>query len=186
MRENGGGMPRDPADVLCGREIDPHFLSRLHHDIRAALTANRDCLPLLTDVYNLIASVPHLRFYDLPRVAVDRVALNLRHRKAFVSNSISLHKFKLAIRRNHLLALKHEHIHTLLQAVIQAATDIAFRFHADILAYSHDTLLSRTNSFHTELNNLIAYANHELLHIHHDFKSAAKPILIHNTSFKLI
>ena len=186
MRENGGGMPRDPADVLCGREIDHHFLSRLHHDIRAALTANRDCSPLLTDVYNLIASVPHLRFYDLPRVAVDRVALNLRHRKAFVSNSISLHKFKLAIRRNHLLALKHEHIHTLLQAVIQAATDIAFRFHADILAYSHDTLLSRTNSFHTELNNLIAYANHELLHIHHDFKSAAKPILIHNTSFKLI
>ena len=186
MRENGGGMPREPGDVLCGREIDPHFLSRLHHDMRTALTANRECHTQLTNAYNLISSVPHLRFYDLPRFAVDRVALNLRHRKAFVSNSMSLHRFKMAIRRTHLLALKHDAIHTLLDAVIQAATDIAFRFHADILAYSHDTLLSRTNSFHTELNNLIAYANHELLHIHHDFKSAAKPILIHNTRFKLI
>jgi hypothetical protein len=190
MRENSAGMPREPGDVLCGREIDPHFLSRLHSDIRAALTANRDCFPQLTDVYNLIASLPHLRFYDLPRVTVDRVALNLRHRKAFVSNTISLHKFKLAIRRNHILALKHDAVHTLLHAVIQATTDIAFRFHAEILAYSHVSLLARTSTFHTELLNLIAYANQQLYLIHHEFSSSksiskSKPLLILHTQFKL-
>lgn len=182
MRENGGGMPREPGDVLCGREIDPHFLSRLHHDMRTALTANRECHTQLTNAYNLISSVPHLRFYDLPRFAVDRVALNLRHRKAFVSNSMSLHRFKMAIRRTHLLALKHDAIHTLLDAVIQAATDIAFRFHAEILAYSLTPLLNRTSTFHNELINLIAYANHELTSIHHDFNSSStqSPLIQHN------
>ena len=182
MRENGGGMPREPGDVICGREIDPHFLSRLHHDMRTALTANSECHTQLTNAYNLISSVPHLRFYDLPRFAVDRVALNLRHRKAFVSNSMSLHRFKMAIRRTHLLAIKHDAIHTLLDAVIQAATDIAFRFHAEILAYSLTPLLNRTSTFHTELINLIAYANHELTSIHHDFNSSStqSPLIQHN------
>ena len=84
---------------------------------------------------------------------------------------MTLARFKLAIRRNHLLAIKHDHIHTLLQAVIQAATDIAFRFQDQILAYSVTPLRTRTSSFHTELTNLIAYANQELNLIHHDFKS---------------
>lgn len=84
---------------------------------------------------------------------------------------MTLARFKLAIRRNHLLAIKHDHIHTLLQAVIQAATDIAFRFQEQILAYSVTPLRTRTSSFHTELTNLIAYANQELNLIHHDFKS---------------
>jgi hypothetical protein len=188
MRENGGGMPRDPGDVLCGREIDPHFLSQFQ-------IARRRVLDLslrneVDTVLSIIYCVPHLRFHELPRYLVDRIAINLIHRKAFVSNKLSLRKFKQTILRNHLLANKHEHIAQIIQAVVQATTDIAFRFHAEIIAYSHVTLFARTSTFHTELLNLIAYANQQLSLIHHEFSSSksiskSKPLLILHTQFKL-
>ena len=180
MRENGGGMPRDPNDVLCGREIDPHFLNQLNHTISRALRDTNARMPLhehnllsnqLHDVYNLIGSILHLRFHDLPRFTVDRLALNLRPRKAFVSNAITLTRFKQTIRRNHLLANKNENIAQILQAVIQAVTDIAFRFQHIL---SHTTPIQSHNvaSFHNELSNLKTYANQELATIHNDFQSS--------------
>lgn len=172
MRENGGGMPRDPNDVVCGREVDHHFLAQLQS---ARKQIQPPSVRLEVDrVYSIIASIPHLRFHELPRFHVDRVAMNLTSRKAFVSNSMPLVRFKQAIRRNHLNACKNEHIAQIVQAVIQAATDIAFRFLHDLHAFNlnqhqhnqHNTQFSHLQ----ELHNLIAYANHELHIIINDFK----------------
>lgn len=161
MRQNhAGGMPREPGDVLCGREIDHHFLSQLHRILTVYSIGH--------DVYDSIASILHLRFHDLPHFQVDRLALNLRPRKAFVSNAITLTRFKQTIRRNHLLAIKNDSIAQILQAVIQAATDIAFRF-------QHSLSNAKTNdvqSFALELLNLKTYANQELSIIHNDFHSS--------------
>ena len=165
MRENGGGMPRDPADVLCGREVDPHFLAQVHFARRKI--QNLSVRTEVDRIIHIISSVPHLRFHELPRYQIDRVNINLKHRKAFVSNKLPLHKFKQAILRNHLLADKQEHIAQIIQAVIQAATDIAFRF-------LHEIQLPSTPTFShlQELINLITYANHELNIIHNDFHSS--------------
>ena len=168
MRENtanGGGMPRDPNDVLCGREIDHHFIAQLYQARRAII--NHEIRKEVDSVISIISSVPHLRFHDLPLFLVDRVAINFNHRKAFVANKLTLHKFKQAIWRNHLFADKHEHIAQIIQAVIQATTDIAFRFLHDILHIT-DT---KNISHHHELIQLITYANHELNIIHNDFHS---------------
>jgi hypothetical protein len=181
MRENGGGMPRDPADVLCGREIDPHFLAQLQQARRRVqdLSVRNE----VDQVISIISAIPHLRFHELPRFLVDRIAINLTHRKAFVSNKLSIHKFKQTILRNHLLAHKHEHIAQIMQAVIQAATDIAFRFLHDILAFAHNPPLRTTPFSHrSELLSLVAYANHELAIIHNDFHSpkSKRTFLSHN------
>jgi len=190
MRDNHpGGMPRDPNDVLCGREIDHHFLTQLNHLISHTLNHYNSNLHLhqntyssthFHDVYKFFGSIPHLRFHDLPRFNVDRTEINLRARKAFVSNSMSLHRFKQTIRRNHILAIKHEHIAQLIQAVIQATTDIAFRFlHALQLHISHFSkpnpnplLPFDPSTFYYELIHLHDYANHELKLIHNDFHSS--------------
>jgi hypothetical protein len=128
-----------------------------------------------------------LRFHDIPRFVVDRVAMNLSSRKAFVSNTLSLHRFKMAIRRNHLISLKHDAIHTLLNAVVQATTDIAFRFHYEILAYDVKPLSERSSTFLSELQNLIAYANHELAGIHRDFHSTqSQRTTLSQNSFTLL
>jgi hypothetical protein len=183
MRENhaGGGLPREHGDVLCGREIDPPFISRLHFVIRDISRDNPSLRSILNDIERCVASITHLRFHDLPRFLVDTVALNLHVRKAFVSNQLSLHKFKLAIRRNHTRSLKSNAIHSLLDAILQAATDIAFRI-LHLLSHSnhHNHSLSSLSSIHHELLALIAYANQQLHIIHHDFHSTS--IQIQNLS----
>ena len=195
MRDNHpGGMPRDPNDVLCGREIDPRLLHQLNDGISHTLRRTMDHMPLpehqlvstqLHEAFKFIGSIPHLRFHDLPRFIIDRTNINLHARKAFVSNSMSLSRFKQTTRRNHLLAIKHEHIAQILQAVIQAATDIAFRF---LHHLQHHSQLNQHTfaSFPIELANLLAYANQELNTIHNDFHSPPlQSWLFNHNTFKL-
>jgi len=139
-------------------------------------------------VYSFIGSIPHLRFHDLIRFTVDRTEINIHARKAFVSNTLSLDRFKQTIRRNYLIAIKNEQIAQLIQAVIQATTDIAFRF-------LHDLQLQQLQQLHTtydfstfahELHNLHDYANHELNIIHNDFHSPPlQRHLFKHLSFKI-
>ena len=188
MRENqpdGDGIPRQPGDVLCGREIDPPFLSRLHFAIIPVIRADPSLRTTLTNIERCIGTITHLRFQDLPRFLIDPIALNFHLRKAFVANTLSLHKFKHAIRRNHTRSLKFNDIHSLLSAILQAATDIAFRILHFLISnnhHHHDTL----TSFHHELHSLISYANHELNIIHHDFHSTPlQHLLLLPHAFKL-
>jgi hypothetical protein len=201
MRENHpNGMPRDPNDVLCGREIDPRFLSTLHRLIKATIAS----LPRDYDsrafgaIFASVSSITHLRHHDLHQFQLeqhDRIHINLPARKAFVSNQLTLHKFKQTTRRNHLLLLKNDHILQILQAVIQATTDIAFRFqhhlsllpHAQTLALTLPQVDADIQSFALELFNLKQYANQELLAIHNDFHSPpSKRFFISPLNFKLM
>ena len=186
MRENhAGGMPRDPADVLCGREIDPRFLVQLHSymvtfqfNLIARKAWNDDIATNFGAISVMLNSIPHLRIYDQERFAVDRIAINFTARKAFVANSLSLTKFKQTILRNHVLATKNEHIAQIIQAVIQASTDIAFRFQQDILNNTINMAdwTHVSSSFAQEIFNLKTYANYELTLIHSDFNSTPSKI----------
>jgi len=197
MRENHtAGMPREHGEVLCGREIDPRFLVLLHRNMNA-LKLHLRSRSIWNDAISkdfgaisiMLASIPHLRFQDLERFTVDRIAVNLQPRKAFVANSLTLTKFKQTILRNHLLVIKHEHISQIILAVIQAATDIAFRFHHEIQTQSATTnqqQCQRIGSlFANELFHLKAYANSELELIHSDFHSTpSKTLFLSTLDFK--
>jgi len=102
---------------------------------------------------------------------VDRVNMNLNARKAFVSNAMSLPRFKQSIRRSHLIALKNDDISQILHAVIQAATDISFRLLHDLNSRNLPYIIQSIPSFATEFQNLLKYANNELHIIHNDFSS---------------
>ena len=198
MRENhAGGMPREPGEVLCGREIDPHFIVLLHRDmanLQLSLMArklwNDDIAKHFGAIFSMTSSIPHLRFHDLQRLTIDRTTINLHARKAFLANTLSLTKFKQTILRNHLLALKNEHISQIIHAVIQATTDIAFRFQRELSASNTSNtshLTSLAHQFAQELFNLKSYANHELSLIHSDFHSTPSKISFFATlDFKLV
>lgn len=201
MRENhAGGMPREPGDVLCGREIDARFLVQMHAQIRelrigmmARKLWNDELAKSFSVVHVMLSSIPHLRFHDLERFNVDRVALNLNARKAFVSNSMSLSRFKQTILRNQLLMNKHESIAQIIHAVVQAATDIAFRFqhfiaqtHTQIQTHTQTQTIHAAHDFAHELFNLKTYANDELTLIHNDFHSTPSKLAFFATfDFKI-
>jgi hypothetical protein len=197
MRDHhAGGMPREPGDVLCGREIDPRFLVLLHNHMSAfhrSMLArnlwNESFAKHFGAIFMMLSSIPHLRFHDLERFAVDRLAINLSARKSFVSNSMPLSRFKQTILRNHLLATKNEHISQIIHAVVQATTDIAFRFHHFITSLDHHSLSieSHAHDFAQELFNLKSYADHELALIHQDFHSTPSKITFFSIlDFKLV
>jgi hypothetical protein len=186
MRGNGG-MPRDPNDVLCGREVDTGFIRHLHQSIQSiASDLSNEQKVQLQQLVRLISTIPHLRFDEAPRFQVDRVNMNLNARKAFVSNAMSLPRFKQSIRRSHLIALKNDDISQILQAVIQAATDISFRLLHDLNSRNLPCIIQSIPSFATEFQNLIKYANNELHIIHTDFSSPpSKRSFFHTNSFHL-
>ncbi len=171
MRGNGG-MPRELGDVLCGREVDIGFIRHLHQSIYSiASDLSNDHRITLKRIMYFIESIPHLRFDEAPRFQVDRVNMNLNARKAFVSNAMSLPRFKQSIRRSHLIALKNDDISQILHAVIQAATDISFRLLHDLNSRNLPYIIQSIPSFATEFQNLLKYANNELHIIHNDFSS---------------
>ena len=189
MRENhSGGMPREPGDVLCGREIDHHFLMQLHNNMTELQNRMMDHKVWTHDtskdfsaIYGMLGSIPHLRFDELPRYSIDRVNLNLNARKAFVSNEMTLHRFKQTIRRNHLLAQKNEQISQIIHAVIQATTDVGYRVVNTMIDTNTKMRDPATSckpdphiwfSFAQELFNLKTYLNSELAMIHSDFQSS--------------
>jgi hypothetical protein len=186
MRGNGG-MPRDPNDVLCGREVDTGFIRHLHQSIQSiASDLSNEQKVQLQQLVRLISTIPHLRFDEAPRFQVDRVNMNLNARKAFVSNAMSLPRFKQSIRRSHLIALKNDDISQILHAVIQAATDISFRLLHDLNSRNLPCIIQSIPSFATEFQNLIKYANNELHIIHTDFSSPpSKRSFFHTNSFHL-
>lgn len=186
MRGNGG-MPRELGDVLCGREVDTGFIRHLHQSIQSiASDLSNEQKVQLQQLVRLISTIPHLRFDEAPRFQVDRVNMNLNARKAFVSNAMSLPRFKQSIRRSHLIALKNDDISQILQAVIQAATDISFRLLHDLNSRNLPCIIQSIPSFATEFQNLIKYANNELHIIHTDFSSPpSKRSFFHTNSFHL-
>jgi len=195
MRANGA-VPRELGDVLCGREVDHDFIRQLHasfanrlksvHDHNDMLNLAAHRIPWLQKcdtISKLLSGIPHLRFHDAPRFQVDHVAVNFNSRKAFVNNSMTLLRFKQTIRRNHVTSLKNDNIFQILQAVIQAATDISFR----LLQHIPSSSLGSFDSFILEFKNLIAYANNELHSIHNDFLSTPmQRTFLHPSSFALL
>jgi hypothetical protein len=202
MRDHhAGGMPREPGEVLCGREIDSRFLVLLHNGITALhgamLARNLGKGSIAKDfgaIFMMLSSIPHLRFHDLPRFTVDTLHVNFNARKAFVSNAMPLSRFKQTIFRNHVNTLKLEQISQIIQAVIQATTDIAFRFQHFIIHHSihhastdWHSITSITHEFALELFNLKSYSDSELAIIHTDFHSTPSKMTFFNSiDFKIV
>lgn len=132
---NNGVVPRHPADVLCGRELDHNFLRRL--------------LPVHPGFYLLCESVIHMQ-QVITRFGPHKTRpASLKLRVAYMTKQIDEQTFKKNSLKNENDRLKNLEIREVLTMVYSVMTDLFYR-----LLESNDAAGIRD-----EIHGLVVHAN---------------------------
>ena len=131
MKENNIVVPRNPLDILCGREIDNRFIHTLK------------CKPLQDYGYNLL----HIR--DVSRRMVDENLENdTLFRAKFMLKEIDEKTFIKRVQEKDKKNKKQTEIRDILLMYMNCVTDILYR-------YDHNNF----REIHAELGNLDEHVN---------------------------
>jgi len=151
-KQNGGQVPRNPLDIICGREIDNNFIANLtrefpnpieihwQYDIyrgtwfnRIKRTSMNECpyKPGMTAKDNFMEiarNVIHIRQVELPRFnRIDQLEDNLMMRIAYMRNKIDKEEFKKKIQKKEKENEKKREIFNIISMYINCLTDILYR-----------------------------------------------------------
>jgi hypothetical protein len=155
---NGDGqIPRNPNDILCGREINHHFITPFFNkyleaanisqykknmiDITLATNshANVNIYNALKpnvkksfDIYfiftNILNSIQHIRYNEIERFTVNYNANDARDlRVEYLQNQINQEEFKANLVKRNKKTEKNNEIRTLLLMYINCATEVFYR-----------------------------------------------------------
>jgi hypothetical protein len=191
QRKNGNGIvPRAPGDVICGRELDHHFVPTAIRPLLSKLgsehkTAIDEILKYSNDV---VRSVLHLQLVDLPKYRVDEVENNLDLRVAYMRKKIDKETFSSRIHRDNKKHEKHNEIQQVLQMFVQTVTEILFRFVARLRTlgknpvFATSILVTSFEMLRQEVEGIVAYANECLEEIASTFEHKKKTIVLQTGS----
>jgi hypothetical protein len=119
-QQNNGVAPRDPNDIICGQEIDNHFIiqiKRKFHD------------KTLREFFMEIArNVLHIRSVELGRFRVeDGLQDNLKMRISYMRGHINKESFKKTIQKKDKENQKKREITNVLTMYVNCMTDLFYR-----------------------------------------------------------
>lgn len=190
LKNQNGAVPRNPNDVICGREIDNNFIIRLLQVFPRTIA--KDWIQLTnmrgeTEYYNrktnkttstypfkegkksdenfaeIARNVIHIRHVEVPRFqAADRLQDNLHMRIDFMRNKIGKEDFKRKIQKKEKENQKKNEINNVLGMYINCMTDIFYR----LVDKPEDT-----KDIQVEMDALRDYVNDSLKRISKSFNS---------------
>jgi hypothetical protein len=112
-----GSVPRNPEEIICGREINNTFINSLIRKTKSN--------PIIT---NVLRETIHLKEMVFPKFAnVNRYDQNLKMRVNYMLKSINKNQFKISLQKKEKLYLKNTEIQNLITMYINSITDILFR-----------------------------------------------------------
>lgn len=153
LRRNGG-VPRNPDDIQCGRELTPNLVTT----IRLRMEENHpELLPIFIKCENIVRTMIHLE-HHIPRPD-NYERRNESLRLDYLLKKISETKMKDQLQRNEKNNNKKQEIYDIFLLIKTAITDIMFRV-------SHNLRKKTSNNTPEtlcEIEPLIEYAN-ECLH----------------------
>jgi hypothetical protein len=190
-KQNGGQAPRNPNDVLCGREIDNAFILRLLQvfprqlakgwrettNWRGEIEYYNSMFPRArTTVYpfkegtktnenfiEIARNIIHIRHVEIPRFqAPDLLQDNLQMRIDYMRNKIKKEDFKKKIQKKEKENEKKREINNVLGMYTNCMTDIFYRLLDDI---------NQKPLIKDEMEELRKYANESLARISTTFNS---------------
>jgi hypothetical protein len=131
-RSGGGAAPRNPNEIICGREIN-HTLVR-----EMTRTMRRNTVPKeIADRVSVIGeAIVHMRYVNQDRYREDRVLNNEQLRITYLRNQISEAEFKTDVQKNDKRFQKNREVFNIIQLFIDTITDIIYRFHSGIEQYN--------------------------------------------------
>jgi hypothetical protein len=167
MRNRGtvAVVPRNPNEVLCGRELDRYFIN----DINVFLAQ----IPLPAgykqgDFSRIITAVRHLDRFHIIDVGASPSALDLRVR--FMRNQIDETQFKRSVQMLYKKFYKEKEIQEVLVMFKQMVTDISYRYLDDLRACTDPTKLGEVHTMN-EIGPLLEYVNDSLKTISTTYQS---------------
>lgn len=176
LRRNGGEVPRNPQDILCGgeRQVSHHtageitsiFRQIIHGDtsyfnlnIITNATQTREIIEHVKNTERYIVRVCekiiHIRLVELPEYRGNHEMNNQFMRVRYMRKKITEEEFKISLQRQYVSTQKKAEMLNILQMVHDTCNDIVLRFRDEIKKrnwkYSITTL--------SELDGIIIYAN---------------------------
>jgi hypothetical protein len=130
-RTGGGAAPRNPNEIICGREIN-HTLVR---EMIRTMRANNIPKETIDRITVIGEAIIHMRYVNQERYREDRVLNNEQLRIAYLRNRISETDFKTEVQKNDKRFQKNREIFNIIQLFIDTITDILYRFRDGIAGF---------------------------------------------------
>lgn len=140
--QNRGITPRNPLDILCGREIDEHFVITLINAIKFDSTTHE------LFICEVARNVMHIRFIEIPKFQDedhDNYCRQLRIN--YMRNKIEKDEFKLLIQKKDKDYNKKKELFDILIMFINCMTDIFY-------------VLVNDKKFEQSINKMIVLKNY--------------------------
>jgi hypothetical protein len=149
-RQNNGRIPRNPNDILCGREIDYEFILQL------SLKNNNTFVEIARNII-------HIRHVEVPRFeTLNCLDDNLELRIKYMRNKIGKQTFEKRIQEKEKKNIKNNEIANVLNMYVNCMTDILYRLVNNPEA---------SQTIKEEINALKDYVNESLQRISSTFNS---------------
>ena len=186
-RNNGGVVPREPGDHVCGNELHNEIIYVVYGLMQNVCGAelfhaeNRKKYRVEINFYNkftdIVKNIIHLREVNLPKYRVNDNDNNNTTllRIKYMRNNITKEEFQVKIQQANKKREKCREIYDVLHMFINTGTEIIYRTRTEIGKYENGSL-DKANSTLNEIISLSDYVNECLLDIADTYNS--KPINI--------
>ena len=157
LRQNGGVVPRQPGDILCGREINQTFIYNLSNKIY-----DKNLKRIYTE---FCRNIIHIRYTDMNRFhhQVDNVNRDLRIR--FLRKFITEDYWKTILQRREKKFNKDREYYQIIRMFIDVSTDILYRIDGELKNKVGDENKKICLEGLKEIYNLVNYANTNLQNV---------------------
>lgn len=159
----------DPAQVLCGREIDRYFINEFMHKLKKSKVSENK----MDELIYICTSIIHINRVDI-RYYRNDYDDNLLDRISFMTNKITKEEFTKSIEKRDRRISKNNDFYNILSIFVRCCTDIMYRQYENINV-----------SILNEIDELRKYTNEQLLKISKNHKCIKKEITL-NFKFETI
>ena len=174
LRKGGGTVERNPNEILCGRELDTHYLSRLHRHLKQFNHVLS--LDMIQNLYGGCRGLIHLREIDLGRFRINDIEDNLDLRMKYMMNVVSSDTFKRTLQFREKQRERKREYFDVLSMFISCQTELCYRmleiFSTGNLLNSIEgdkDVLCLIQALSLERENLVEYCNDCLSNISKTF-----------------